>query len=119
MKLQQKFGSEFEKFHFEVAKPYFENSTFFLLDKPNELGKQVLTEVNARILFIEKHLDDLLSNTYLIELSQLLIHLDTSWLVIPTETFDKIKSALLQRKDEIDSDLIAKISSAYQRISIN
>jgi hypothetical protein len=119
MKLQQKFGPEFEKFHTEVVKPYFETSALFNQNKPNELGKQVLSEVNARILFIEKQVDDLLSDTHLMELSVLLENLHTNWLFIPTETFDKIKSALLQRKDEIDSELITKISSAYQRITLN
>ena len=64
-------------------------------------------------------MDDLLSDTHLKELSVLLEKLHTNWLFIPTETFDKIKSALVQRKDEIDSELIAKITSAYQRIAIN
>ena len=118
MKLQQKFGLEFEKFHSDVVKPYFEKSELFNQGKSSELGKQVLSEVNNRILFIEKHLDSL-NTEYLVALSQLLINLHTCWLFIPTESFDKIKTALIERKQEIDSDLIAKITSAYQRISIN
>ncbi len=118
MKLQQKFGLEFEKFHSEVVKPYFAKSELFSQGKTSELGKQVLSEVNNRILFIEKHLDSL-NTEHLVALSQLLINLHACWLFIPTESFDKIKSALIERKEEIDSDLIAKISSAYQRISIN
>jgi hypothetical protein len=74
--------------------------------------------VNARMLFIEKHVDDL-SNDYLIELSKLLSNLNDCWLFIPTETLDKIKIALLLRKDEISPEIFTKFTSSYQKITIN
>ena len=118
MKLQQKFGPNFEKLHTEIIKPFFENSVLFNQGKPNELGKQVFSEVNARMLFIEKHVDDL-SKDYLIELSKLLSNLNDCWLFIPTETLDKIKTALLLRKDEISPEIFTKFTSSYQKITVN
>ncbi len=118
MKLQQKFGTEFEKFHGEVVKPYFENTELWNQNKISEFGKQVLTEVNDRILFIERHLDTL-HNELLLELSQLINHLDACWLCIPSESFETIKKAMIKQKASIDTDLITKISTTYQRIAIN
>ena len=118
MKLQQKFGQNFEKLYTDIVKPFFENSELFNQSKSNELGKQILSEVNARILFIEKHVDDL-SNNYLIELTKLLSNLNDCWLFIPTETLDKIKTELLLRKDEISPEIFTKITSSYQKITIN
>ena len=95
LKLQQKYGAEFEKFHQEVVKPYMEASTLFLQGKPSEEGKSVHTQIAVRIAFIEKHLDDL-TDEHLIELSALLNKMNECWLFIPTETFDKIKATIIR-----------------------
>lgn len=118
LKLQQKFGAEFEKFHQDVVLPYTESSPLFTHGKPSELGKNVHLQIVTRIAFIEKHLDDL-TNEHLVSLSSLLLKMNECWLFIPTETFDKIKSAIIQRKDEIPSDVLYKIGSGFSRISIN
>jgi len=118
MKLQQKFGPEFEKFHSEVAKPYFEQSPLFSQGKPNEAGRLVLTEITTRLTFIEKHIDDL-SEEHLVTFSNLLVTMQDTWLFIPTEILEKVKIAFTKRKDEISQEILSKISSSYQRISIN
>jgi len=119
MKLQQKFGADFERFHHEIVTPYFEKSSFFNQNKINDQGKQLVTEISTRILFIEKHIDDLIIDSNLIELSILLRNLQNCWLLIPTEIMDKIRTAFLQRKEAIDAELISNISSGYLKITMN
>ncbi len=118
LKLQQKFGPEFNKFHLEIVKPFIDQSSLFTLGKPNEFGKKVHSEIASRISFIEKHLDDLI-HEHLIDLSKLLNLMNECWLFIPIETFDKIKNEMIQRKEEIPTEILHKIGSGYTRISIN
>ncbi len=118
IKLQQKFGPEFDKFHIEIVKPFIDQSTLFTQGKPNEFGKLVHSEIASRISFIDKHLDDLLHD-HLVDFSKLLATMNECWLFIPTETFDKIKAVIIQRKDEIPTDILYKIGSGYAKISIH
>lgn len=118
LKLQQKFGPEFEKFHHEVVKPFMDATPLFHQGKPSDEGKIIYTQIAVRIAFIEKHLDNL-TNEHLIALSDMLNTMNECWLLIPTETFDKIKAAIIKRKDEIPSEILHKIGSGFTRISIN
>ncbi len=118
LKLQQKFGPEFKKFHTEIVKPFIDQSNLFTQGKPNEFGKKIHSEIIARISFIEKHLDDLIQE-HLIDLSKLLNTMNECWLFIPIETFDKIRSEMILRKEEIPVEILHKINSGYTRISIN
>ena len=118
LKLQQKFGVEYDKFHHQITQPFFAKSPLFSNNKPTELGKSIHSQVANRITFIENHLDYLLSE-HIIELSLLLDSIKDCWLFIPTETFDKIRNVLLQNKENIQPELLSRINSGYARVSIN
>jgi hypothetical protein len=117
-KLQQKYGVEFDKFHTEVIKPMFDSSPLFTDNKQSEAGKVIYQQITNRITFIENQLDHLLSEN-LLELANLLLAMNECWLFIPLETFDKIRTVLIERKSEIPVEILRMISCGYARVSIN